>query len=208
VAEHTIGVMIAMAKQLLEAERAARTGDFASRWRLSLTELRGKTLGIVGYGNIGRAIASRAQAFDMDVLRLPPRRPEAADELAVTVPDLHTLLAASDYVSVNLPRSPATIDFIGATELAAMRRGSFLVNTSRGGVVNEPALIDALSRGQLAGAAIDVFAQEPIDADDPLLSLPNVLPTPHYAGITHETIRRMAEGVAHEIADALARTAT
>ncbi|HEV7760386.1 MAG TPA: NAD(P)-dependent oxidoreductase [Acidimicrobiales bacterium] len=190
VAEHTLGAMIALAKQLLVVDRAVRAGDFGVRWRLPFTELHGKTLGIVGYGHIGRAIAVRARAFDMTVL-------------ATRAVALDDLLRRSDYVSVNVPLTAATRGLLGARELALMKPTAFLVDTSRGGVVDEAALHAALAAGRLAGAAIDVFAAEPAPPSGPLLELPNVIVTAHCAGITQEVIHRMARVVANTIADIL-----
>jgi phosphoglycerate dehydrogenase-like enzyme len=192
VAEHTIGVMVALAKQLLVVDRAVRAGDFGVRWTLPFTELRGKTLGIVGHGRIGEAIAVRAEAFGMDVLGV--RR---------SAGDLDDVLRRSDYVSVNVPLTPATRGLIGARELALLRPTSFLVDTSRGGVVDQVALHAALTGGRLAGAAVDVFTDEPAPPDDPLLALPNVIATAHCAGITREAIHRMALTVADALADVL-----
>jgi phosphoglycerate dehydrogenase-like enzyme len=200
VAEHTIGVMVALAKRLIDTDAAVRAGNFDIRWQLPFGELSGKTLGILGFGNIGRAIAARATAFDMRVLattRVPTELPGAFANVT-----LEELLAESDFVSVNVPLTRSTRSIIGATELALMRPGTYLINTSRGGVVDDAALAAALHRGHLAGAAVDVFENEP-PVGNPLLDAPNVVLTPHNAGITSEAIRRMAHSVADRIADAL-----
>ena len=157
------------------------------------TDVYGKTLGLIGLGLIGTAVAKRATGFDMDILYFSrTRKPELEDEFGVIwTPELKDLLVRSDYVSVHVPLGPDTQGFIGESELAAMKPEAFLINTSRGGTVDPDALRKALLEGRIAGAALDVTSPEPISKDDPLVFMENVLITPHIASASAATLRRM-----------------
>jgi phosphoglycerate dehydrogenase-like enzyme len=168
-------------------------------------ELAGKTLGLVGFGASGRELARRAAALEMRVVALDAQTP-AEDELALAFLDefmeaarLPDLLRQSDYVSVHVPLTAETRGLIGAEELALMKPTAILVNVARGAIVDEAALADALRAGRLRGAGIDVWAQEPPDPANPLLSLRNVVATPHVAGVTFETSRRRAAAAAENL---------
>lgn len=207
VAEYVAGAMVMLAHRLRAAERDLR--DPAAGWTVarshaeSAAELAGRTVGIVGFGNVGRAVATICRhGFGMAVLA-SARRAEAADGLTVRV-ELDALLEASDFVVLAVPLTEGTRGLIDASRLARMRRGAFLVNVSRGAVVDAPALVAALREGHLGGAALDVFASQPLPADDPLRALDNVLLTPHIAGITEPSMRRMGLGVAQAIGEMLA----
>jgi glyoxylate reductase len=165
----------------------------------------GATLGIVGLGTIGTTVARRASAFDMRVLYFSrTRKPEAEERYGVQwVPELPTLLQQADFVSVHVPLLPETRHLIGAAELEHMKSGAFLINTSRGGTVDAEALYEALSSGSIAGAALDVTDPEPISPDDPLLTLPNVIMTPHISSASSATFRRMGLMAATNIIEAL-----
>ncbi len=165
----------------------------------------GKTLGLVGFGQIAQAVARRAAGFDMTVLYYSrTRRPELEESLGVQwVAELPSLLGESDIVSVHVPLNDETRHIIGERELGAMRPGAFLINTSRGGTVDADALRRALSDGAIAGAALDVTDPEPIPADDPLLSMDNVLITPHIASASSATFRAMGLMAAENIIAAL-----
>lgn len=191
VAEHAVMLMLAVSRQLVRQH----AGVAAGRWRGNaipdLHELYGKTLGIVGFGNIGRRTARLAAAFGMavvyyDVARLAD---DEEDALGVRFRLLDELLGTADVVTLHVPLDDTTRHLIGARELALMQPGAVLVNTSRGSVVDETALCDALSRRAIAGAGLDVFHREPIAADSPLLALDNVTLTPHLAGPTRESHR-------------------
>jgi len=170
------------------------------------TDVHGKTLGIVGMGRIGTAVARRAAlGFGMRVLytaRSP--RPEADAGLGAQRRELDTLLRESDFVCVLAPLTAQTRHLIGAAELARMKPGAFLINAARGAIVDEQALIAALRRGQIAGAGLDVFEQEPLAVDSPLLAMPNVLALPHIGSATRETRHAMELCAAHNLIDALA----
>jgi phosphoglycerate dehydrogenase-like enzyme len=149
-----------------------------------LVELRQTTLGIVGFGDIGNEVAKRGRAFEMQVLYtdIHPLEPDLEIELGVQYKPLDDLLQSSDFVSLNLPLTPKTEKLIGARELALMKPEAFLINTSRGGIIDEQALVEALRSKQISGAGLDVFVQEPIPFDHPLLTLDNVVLSPHIGG--------------------------
>jgi phosphoglycerate dehydrogenase-like enzyme len=194
VAEYVIGGLIASTRRLAFMQDLLRDGNFASRWTFIGNEISGKTLGIIGVGHVGAKLARLASAFDMKVLSFGRGAP--LDELAA-------LFAESDFVSVNLPLTDVTRGIVGRSVLNAAKPGLHLVNTSRGGVVDEQALADAIRTGRVAGAVIDVFASEPEPRLSPLVGMPEVICTPHCAGITHESLERLAIGVAGRMADAL-----
>ncbi|MDO9706725.1 2-hydroxyacid dehydrogenase [Paracraurococcus lichenis] len=188
VSEHAILLMMAVARRLVWQHESVASG----RWRgndlagTKLYELRDKTLGIVGLGAIGKKVARLANAFGMRVHYYDIRRVSEAEEdaLSVRFKLLGEILRTSDIVSLHVPLTPASKHMIGAAELAQMKSSAYLINTCRGPVVDEPALIAALQEGRIAGAGLDVFDQEPPPADNPLFALKNVALTPHFAGPT------------------------
>jgi glyoxylate reductase len=193
-ADLTFALLLGAARRIPEADRFVRAGRWVRPWEPDLLlgrELSGATLGLVGLGAIGRAVARRAAGFGMRVLgwtrsgRSVPgvERARSLDEL----------LASADVVSVHVARAPETLGLIGAREIGRMKRGALLVNTARGGIVDESALCEALASGQLGAAALDVFASEPLPTDSPLLSAPNLVLAPHIGSATRETRARMAE---------------
>ena len=206
VAEHVFALMLAVSRNLIRADRSVREGRFASRDRLLGRDLFGTTLGVIGLGRVGGEVARMAaQGFGMRVLGydpwLPPDRIRERDaEPAETLPDL---LRACDFVTVHVPLSRETRGLLGRRELASMRPGSILIQTSRGGVVDEDALVDALRSGHLAGAGIDVYEAEPPPADHPFFSMEQVVLTPHTAALTGQAMRRMAVDAAQGILDVL-----
>ena len=204
VAEHVIGQLLALAAQLPQAERALREGQFQRRWELPLWEISELTLAIVGYGHIGRELARIAKAgFRMRVLAVNRSgRPVDDPNVDATLP-LHEALARADAISIHVPLSAQTRGLIDAAALACAKPGAWLVDTSRGGVVDTMALHAALQSGRLAGAALDVWDPSPPPADHPLLKLPNVIATPHSAGITVQSFRRLGMAAARDIDDAL-----
>ena len=199
VSEHAFTSMLAVANKVAPADAHMRQGQW-QRHRWIGVELHRKVMGIVGLGRIGSRLARHAGAFDMEVLAcdpyIPPARAAAAKAALV---DLTGLLGRSDFVSVHVPLTPETRHLIGRAELELMKPGAILVNTARGGIVDEQALCDALSSGHLAGAAVDVFEQEPVPPGHPLLALENLLLTPHVAGQSAESMVRMSVGAADNI---------
>lgn len=191
VAEHVILLILSLYRNLLTANRTLRQGQWL-QWELrpQSYNLRGKRLGIVGMGRIGREVAQRARAFEChlsyyDVVRAPA---EVESELGVVYTPFHDLLAESDIVTLHAPLNEHTRGMIGAAELASMRPTALLINTARGGLVDEVALYQALTSGQIAGAGLDVFAVEPPDPDHRLLGLDNVIATPHIAAGTRDAL--------------------
>jgi phosphoglycerate dehydrogenase-like enzyme len=189
VAESTLLLMLALAKQMPLWVAAARAGKEPTSQMRGM-ELRGKTLGVVGLGRIGKLTAGFARAFGMRVLAHDPY--VQTSDAAELVP-LETVLQESDFVSLHPVLTPATFHLINAERLALMKPTAFLVNTSRGGVIDEPALIAALQAGRLAGAGLDVFETEPPDVENPLLHMDNVIGTPHGLSHAEESVRRCAE---------------
>ncbi len=201
VAEHAFHLLLMLAKQ----QWLARAGVKARRTGLPKTvSVQGKTLGLVGLGSTGEALAKLAVPFGMRVVAVK-RSADAAlgrelglDWLA-TMDRLPELLAQADFISLHLPQTPETVDFIGARELALLKRGAFLVNIARAPMLNRHALRAALESGQVGGAALDVWWEEPADPADPLLMLPQVILTPHIAGDTAEAEQRLAELTAENL---------
>ncbi|MFG2289751.1 2-hydroxyacid dehydrogenase [Streptomyces sp. NPDC048595] len=208
VAEQTFALMLALAKQLVPAHTALVEADWAlPRLQRSLTELSGKTLGIVGLGHIGEEVARRAVAFDMTVVYTGPRpaAPETEARLGgARHLSLDELLRTSDYVTLHAPLTEATRHLLDAERLALLKPTAFVVNTARGALIDQDALADALAAGALAGAGIDVFDPEPPTAALRLLKAPNVVLSPHVAGVTRETLVRIALAAVENVADHLA----
>ena len=192
VAEHIIGLMFAVAKQVGFHTAEIRAGRWHMRQNVTL---RGKTLGVIGTGFVGREVAVQAKAIGMDVIAWSFNpSPEWADPLGVQYVELDDLFLQADVVSPHVRLSDQSAEMIGKRELAMMKKGSILVNASRGGVVDSYALADALSSGHLFGAALDVSDPEPLPDDHPVLSCENVVFTPHHANQTPEGIGLINEG--------------
>lgn len=207
VAQHTLALMLGLATQWHRYDAAVRDGAWARSPMFCLmdfpaVELGGKTLGIVGNGDLGAQVGRLGEAFGMRVIvaELPGQehRPPQAGWPRVPWPQF---LADSDFVSVHCPLTPNTRNLIDAAALQAMKKSAFLINTARGGIVDEHALLDALRSGRIAGAALDVLATEPPPADHPLIAahLPNLIVTPHNAWTSRECRQRLLDGVAHNI---------
>ena len=191
VAEHTFALLLALVRQVVVGDRAVREGRFREPDNAPGFELAGKTLGVVGMGNTGRRVAEIARlGFSMEVLYFDQvARSEEESELGVRRASLEELLAQSDFVSLHVSLSPSTQGLIDRRALAGMKKGACLINVSRGPVVDEDALLDALRSRHLAGAGLDVFCQEPPPADHPLWGLSSVVLTPHRAGFSQESHR-------------------
>ena len=201
VAEHTFALMLALARQIPKVDAGLREG----RWEKSSsgTELRGKVLGLIGLGRIGGEVARRAEAFDMKVIAYDPYISEAAaKELQVELANLDRLLAESDFISLHTALSPATQNMINAKSIEKMKKSARIVNAARGELIDEAALAEALKSGRLAGAALDVFVEEP-PKNSPLIGLPNLIGTPHIAGSTAEAQEEVGIQVAVQIRDYL-----
>lgn len=198
-AEHTVGLIFALARRIPTADRAVRDGSWKSGYEG--IQLAGKRLGLIGAGKVGRQVAAMAAGIGMDVVAHDPFLPkEAWRELGLRSVSLHQLLETSDVVTVHIPLSDETRGLLGRAELARMRPDAFLVNCARGGLVDEAALAEALGHGRLAGAAVDVFDQEP-PVDSPLLDAPNIVLTPHVAASTREAQAQVSLDIARQIVD-------
>lgn len=206
VAEHTIMMILVLARRLFEVSHATRGGDFGIRSRLLGGDVEGRMLGIVGLGRIGRSVAQKAHAgLGMRITAYDQYVPaDQFPEYISRAPDLSTVLRDADVVTIHTPATAETRRLIRASELSRMKRGATLINCARGGIVEEAALISALRSGHLSGAAVDVFEQEPPAKDNPLLNMDNVVVTPHNAGGTVESNNRIATQAAMDI-DAVLR---
>ena len=206
-ADLTLGLLLALARRIAEGDRFLRTGTpwvWGPRMLTGLDLSAGATLGVVGYGRIGRAVARRARAFDMRVLATPTRTPMSEEErVAVEFRELPELLAGSDVVTVHCPLTPQTHHLIGDGALARMRPGALLINTARGGIVDTDALLRALTTGRLGGAALDVFEDEP-HVDPRLLALEQVVLTPHLGSAGDRTRSAMCQLAVRNVAAVLA----
>ena len=193
VAEHTFALMLALAKGLLYLDREVRQGSWKVRDSQQAFDLKGKSIGLVGLGRIGREVARLAISFGMTVLAYdpfvscPPKRMEV--EIVQT---LQEIFKQADIISIHVPLTDKTRNLISASLLNLLKPASILINTSRGAIINELALVGALSKGELAGAGLDVFSSEPLSKDNPLCQLPNVILTPHFAAFTRECRLKMA----------------
>jgi D-3-phosphoglycerate dehydrogenase len=205
-AEHTLTLLLALARHVPAAHASLHAGRW-ERSKLVGTQLAGKTLGVVGLGRVGREVARRAAGLDMKVVGFDPfLAPAGAAQLGIeTAPSLDALLPRADFLTVHTPLTAETKDLIGARELALLPQGARVINCARGGIINEPALAEALRSGRLAGAALDVFVEEPPPADHPLLQLPNVVTTPHLGASTVEAQVSVAREAAQLLIDYLTR---
>jgi D-3-phosphoglycerate dehydrogenase len=199
VAEYTFALLLGLLRKVTAADAGMRDGQW-SRAPLVGFALEGRTLGIVGCGAVGTRVARMAQAFGMDVLASEPTRPDAAPSPVPTLP-LHEMLSRADIVSLHLRQTPWNAGVIDAAAIAAMKRGAVLVNTARGELIDEAALIAALQSGHLAGAALDTFAVEPLPQTSALRRMPQVLLSPHVAGQTDDALRRVGQAAVQAILD-------
>jgi D-3-phosphoglycerate dehydrogenase / 2-oxoglutarate reductase len=205
VAEHAFHLMMALAKRSTALDGLVRKGTWADRHGGLPMELSGKTALIVGFGRIGTRSARRCQGFDMHVLIYDPYVPaeKITDAGCERITDLDAALPRADFVSIHCPKNAETIGMFNAARFARMKRGAFIVNTARGGIIDEPALHAALSSGHLAGAGLDVFDMEPTPVNNTLLKLDTVITSPHMAGVTTESVAGMARVTAENILSVL-----
>lgn len=206
-ADCAFALLMAVARRIPEADRHVKAGGWVHAWGPRMfvgTDVHGKTLGIIGLGRIGAAILRRAKGFDMNVIYYDEdRKRDLETELGVRYSPLKELLAESDYVSLHVPLTSSTRHMIGKRELTMMKETAFLINTSRGPVVDEDALYRALRDGVIAGAGLDVFEREPLSPDSPLKGLNNAVITPHIASASVETRTKMATTAAFNLVSVL-----
>jgi glyoxylate reductase len=205
VAEHTWVLIMAVARRVIEADEFTRQGGYKG-WEPDIflgPSIIGKTLGIIGLGRIGSLVARRAKGYNMTVLyNKHEPDPEAEKELGVSFATLDELLTKSDFVTIHVPLTDETRHMVGADAFAKMKKGSYLINTARGPIIDETVLIAALQSGNLAGAALDVYENEPIIPSE-LLGMQNVITTPHIASATFEARAKMGEMAVGAILDVL-----
>ncbi len=205
VAEQALFMMLTLAKRAVEMHALVKQGQWSTRLGKLPYDLFGKTVLIVGFGRIGTRTARRCLAMEMHVLIYDPYK--SAEEIKATgcerVADLDASLPRADFVSIHCPKTPETVGMFNAARLKRMKPTAYLVNTARGGLVDEGALYEALTSGRLAGAGLDVFEQEPPPVPHSLFELPNVIIAPHVAGVTREAVDRMSEQTARNILSAL-----
>lgn len=204
VSDHALALLLACARNLAPFVQDTRAGRWNLRAGIPMRRLRGQTLGLVGYGNIAQQLAHKGRALGMEIIAYTPRlAPHALDPWGRVAGSLDELLAASDYVSLHVPLTAQTQGLIDARALAQMKPTAFLINTARGAIADESALLHALNQGTIAGAALDVLTQEPPPPDHPLLALPQVIVTPHAAFVSAqasvELIQKAAANVAHAL---------
>jgi len=209
VVQTAFGLLLELASGIGMHNSAVKAGEWVrstdhSFWKQSIVELDGLTIGIVGYGTIGQAMARVAAAFGMQVVAYAPRIPADPGLTAVRFVPLEELFATADVISLNCPQTQENTAFVNQQLLALMKPTAFLLNVARGGLVNEADLADALNRGVIAGAGLDVVAHEPMLADNPLLKAANCVITPHIAWASLAARKRLMEIVAHNIASFLA----
>jgi D-3-phosphoglycerate dehydrogenase len=204
VSDHALALLLALARRLTAADGAVKAGGWDVVAHAGIRRLRGQTLGLLGFGKIAKALASKVEPLGMKVLVYDPYLdPALIAQHGVEAVSLDRLLAEADTVSIHVPLSPETRNIVGKRELARMKPTAFLINTSRGGIVDEQALAEALKAGRVGGAALDVLSVEPPPADHPLRQAPNVILTPHLAFYSRESVIELQTKAAEEVARAL-----
>jgi D-3-phosphoglycerate dehydrogenase len=205
VAEMTVAMILSMTRRIASADRAVKNGDWGRKYSdLIGVELMGKTIGLIGLGRIGTATAKRLKAFDVKLIYWSrTHRPELENEIGLEWVEFTELLSRSDIVSLHIPGTAETQHLLGTEEFACMKRGAMIVNTARGRVIDEAALIEALRSRYISAAALDVFEQEPVKPDNPLLGMDNVVLAPHLSASSLEAMQWMATHVAQGVLDAL-----
>jgi len=199
VAEHTLGLMVALARSIPQAANSTKSGNWGKVTYVG-TELRGKTLGVVGLGSIGQEVVRRARAFEMKVIATDPYvNSQSAADLGATLKPLSDLFAQSDYITLHVALTLETFALLNTAAFAKMKKGVRIVNCARGELVDGEALRKAIESGKVAGAALDVFQTEPPDSSEPLLKLDQVIATPHIGGATEEAQETVGVQIAEQI---------
>jgi|LSQX01.1.fsa_nt_gb D-3-phosphoglycerate dehydrogenase len=207
VADQSLALIMALSRRICIHANAVREGNWGRRGEGPILRLSGRRAGVIGFGAIGRAVCRRLQAVGMEVVSHDPYADEAAARAVdVALVPMEELVATSHVISVNCPLNDETRGLIGAGEFAAMAPGTLIVNTGRGGIIDENALVEALRSGMVAGAGLDVLEQEPPPADHPLLAMENVIITPHMAASSQEAMEELVLGVFRNLGEALRAT--
>jgi D-3-phosphoglycerate dehydrogenase len=202
VAEHTLAIVLALAKQIIPMDRAVRNQKWHERFSPKQMDISAKTIGIIGYGKIGKATARKCKAMGMKVMIYDPYIDMAEDHITMAK-DVKDIFKESDFVSLHCPSGPDNHNLVNNKHLSLMKPGAFLVNTSRGSLIDEEALIAHLQSGKIAGAGLDVFKEEPLPIGHPFLSMSNVILSPHVAGSTKESNERIAIAAAQAVIDVI-----
>jgi D-3-phosphoglycerate dehydrogenase len=205
VAEAGVFLIMSLARRGASMDRLVKEGRWQDRYKEMPVDLYGKTVLIIGFGKIGTRSAKRFAAMETNVLVYDPYMySETIRGMGYEpVQDLDTAVARADFITIHCPKTPETVGLFNAARLAHMKRTAFIVNTARGGIIDEKALYDVLSQNRIAGAALDVFDQEPTPQDNPLLTLPNFIAAPHVAGVTREAVDRMGVAAVQNILSVL-----
>src|SRR6266568_430520 len=204
VSDHAMALLLALARKVPFSNKLVQAGRWEMPAVAPLRRLEGQVLGLIGFGNIPRALAPKAKAFGLKLVAHDPYAPkEVFTAAGVESVSFDDLLTRSDFISVHAPLLPATRGLVNAAAFAKMKKGALIVNTARGPLIDEPALIAALNRGQLGGAALDVVATEPLPKDSPLLGRPNVILTPHTAFYSVEALEELQTKCASDVARVL-----
>lgn len=204
-AEHTFGLMLSLARQIPKAHGTMASGGW-DRKKFMGVELRGKTLGVVGFGRIGRALAKRAIAFEMDVIAYDPYIPaDVAEDLGAKLVGMDELFAKADFISLHTVITDETREMINATNIAKMKDGVRIINAARGALINDADLAEAIKSGKVGGAGLDVYHQEPPPAENPLIGLEGVVHTPHLAASTTDAQVQVGVDAVQQIIDGLTR---
>jgi D-3-phosphoglycerate dehydrogenase len=204
VSDHAMALLLALAREITAADRAVKSGTWDVVPHAAIRRISGQKLGLIGFGKIARALASKARSLGMKVLAYDPYlEPTLIGEQRADPMSLDRLLSEADAISIHVPLSPQTRNLIGAAELARMKPTAFIINTSRGGIVDEDALALALKEGRLAGAALDVLSVEPPPPAHPLRQAPNIILTPHLAFYSRESVIELQTKAAEEVARVL-----
>ncbi|SEI02195.1 D-3-phosphoglycerate dehydrogenase [Halobacillus karajensis] len=204
VSNHAFALLMACARKVVQLNESVQNGRWDSKVAKPIYRLHGQTLGLIGFGNIPQRLALKAKAFGLEILAYDPFvSNDLAKELGVKLVDLQQLCALSDYISVHPPLNKHTKGMVSDEQFRAMKESAYIINTSRGAVIDEPALIRALEANEIAGAGLDVLETEPMAKDNPLLSMPNVIITPHSAYYSVESELELKQKTAQNVADAL-----
>ena len=198
VAEHIVMLLLALSKRTVQMDQLTRAGQFKERNTYKTIELKGATVGIIGMGKISRLVVKKLSGFEMNILATDP------EGLGITMATPEELYAKSDFVIVHTSLFPSTFHLVGAEQFKAMKNTAFIINAARGAVIDEAAMIEALKSGEIAGAGLDVFEQEPPADDNPLFSMENVIVSPHNAALSDGALRAMAMDSAQGITEYLA----
>ncbi|MEM1997101.1 MAG: C-terminal binding protein [Candidatus Bathyarchaeia archaeon] len=204
IADHAVGLILSLLRKIPLADRSVKDGFWDWRVTRPISRLKGRTVGIIGFGRIGRKVAQRLGGFEVKIVSYDPYVPENLfAEYRVEKVDFETLIRESDIITVHVPLTRETRHMIGEKEFRSMKREAIIINTSRGGVIDEQALYKALKEGRIAGAGLDVLEKEPPEKDNPLLKLDNVIITPHMAWYSNESLDEIRRMAAEEVARVL-----